>query len=189
MKWKIRESQQLRPFGGHHLVAHGIRFEGNTPVEVVKKVTDYRVHNSIPVGEPMKELLDYYAAKWPFMVDEDYDTKPEPPPNTTKEKWMGWVRQQWKFPRGKYIANKEAEARWKVCLTCPFNKPIETQSQEEREIARKSFLMSRGVTMPARLGFCSLHLADIRTMVVLEAPSVVSDKPKDAANHPGCWVA
>lgn len=188
MKYKLNEHQQLRPHGGHHFTAHGILMKGDTLDEVVRQIKDYRINNAIPVGDPTDEVLQYYAAKWPFMVYPDEDAK-EFRPSVMKERWMKWVRVRWLKPSVKQITLKEAEARWKVCQFCPYNKPLTPVNDEQTAIARKAFMLRRGQTIPSNIGFCALHGADIGAMVFLEAPVEVSDKPKDAANHTNCWVA
>lgn len=187
--WKLRESQQLRPFGGHHFKDHGVTFTGDTLDEVVKKLEDHRINNALPVGNPKQDVLRYYAVKWPFMVDDDY-TPPKPEkPNVLMERWVRWVRKYWGKSLGRMVTSHEAAARWDICMKCPHNIKLDPSSREEKEMQRKAFLMRAGQDIPKELGFCSLHWADTTVSVWAEAPVKVSEKPKDLVNYPGCWVA
>lgn len=186
---KLREHQQLRPIGGHHFIAHSIRFEGDTLVEVVRKVTDYRINNLKPVGNPKQEVLMYYLRNWPFMVDEDEGAAPPDPVQEETEAWVNWVRRQWLKPAPKTITPKEAAIRSDICIRCPFNKPIEAITEEQTDLKRKAFLLRKGNAVPAKLGFCSLHRWDTPSAIFLEVPASASGKLKDTPSHPGCWVA
>lgn len=187
--WKLRPGQQLRPIGGHHFIEDGVKFEGDTPEEVVTKLSDYRLNNGAPIGQPMQELLSYYAKNWPFMVDEDYGAEPPQTPSLRLTKWVEWVRSMWGKPSLKQITPKEAVTRWEVCLICPANVQLDPSTPEQMETKRKAFMLRRGQDVPAKLGFCSCHRWDLPSAVFIEAPVVVSGKLKDAVQPPNCWVA
>lgn len=185
--WKLRPGQQMRPIGGHHFTEDGVRFEGDTLDEIVTKLSDYRVNNLAPIGQPRQEILSYYAKNWPFMVDEDFGAEPPEPPGYRMEKWTAFIRKLWGKPGMKQITPKEASLRWEVCLKCPHNVPVSPTTQEEKEMERKAFMLRKGQTVPAKLGFCSLHLWDISSASFIETPVALSGKPKEAASYPGCW--
>lgn len=186
---KLREHQQLRPIGGHHLIAHSIRFEGDTLDEVVRKVTDYRLNNMKPVGDPKQEVLMYYLRNWPFMVDEDEGALPPDPVKENTEAWVNWVRRQWMKPAVKMITAKEAESRWNVCLKCPFNTPIEALTEEQSDIKRKAFLLRKGNDVPAKLGFCSLHRIDLTVSCFIENVNPLICPNENRSAIPSyCWI-
>lgn len=189
MKIKLRVHQHMRPIGGHHYVAHQIRFEGDTLDEVAQKVSDYRLNNSIAIGDPKDEILRYYLASYPFMVDIDEAPDRVNTLDEIKRAWVEWVRSRWSHPQGKTVTPKEAAIRWQVCLGCPHNRPFEAATPEEMEMDRKAFLMRKGHGVPAKLGFCSLHKWVTPIAVFSEAPAAASGKLKETANYPGCWVA
>lgn len=189
MRYQIRKGQQRLPLGGHHYNAHGIKFTGENHIEVYEKIIDYRLNNMIPVGDPEQEVLAYYYDNFPWMVDPDPDA-------VAKRKsehylnWRSWVHRMWKNPLNRAVTNKEASIRWDVCKSCPHNLKLSVDnSPEGSETLRRAFLLRRGQAVPSHIGFCSLHSMDISVASFLEAPAAVSGKMKDAANHPGCWVA
>lgn len=188
MKYRPRPGQQLRPHGGHHYFAHGIKFEGETHTEVVDKVSDYRLNNTIPIGNVEQEVLAYYADKFPWMVDAMEESDPAPK-NDYYAKWRAWIQRQWKNPLNRSITPKEAALRWAICERCPHNIKLAVDSSPEgSEMLRRAFLLRRGANISKKLGFCSLHQFDIGVASFLEAPASVSGKLKDTANYEGCWV-
>lgn len=188
MKYCIRKGQQLRPHGGHHYHAHGIKFEGDNHKDVYEKLTTYRLNNTIPIGDPEQEVLSYYAREFPWMVDE-VEALPSIKKNDYYARWRAFVQNTWKHPLTRTITAKEASSRWDVCAKCPYNVKLSVgSSQEGQELLRRTFLLRRGQEVPAKLGFCSLHSFDIGVASLLETPVEVSGKMKDAANAPDCWV-
>jgi hypothetical protein len=179
----------VRPLGGHHFIEGRVRIEGNTLDEVASKLSDYRINNTIPIGNPKDEILQYYLQKYPYMVDIDDEGIPEPAGDRLKAQWVQWIRNRWGKPLGKAASSKEAEGRSAVCAKCPFNVPIEPTTTEEHEMLRKAFMLRRGHDVPKKLGFCSLHLWDNGSAIFIEAPTGVSGMTKDTAKYPRCWVA
>lgn len=187
--WQLRKLQQMRPIGGHHFSEDGQTFRGDTLDEVVKALSDYRINNSAPLGDPEQDVLRYYAEHWPYMVDIVEDPPEPETPSLRMTRWMQWVRKQWGKPAPKMATQQEAAIRWEVCLGCPHNVKLYPSTREQMEIERKAFLLRAGQNVPEKLGFCSLHRHDTTVAVFTEAPAAGSEKPKDLPNHPGCWVA
>lgn len=189
MKFRIRHGQQLRPHGGHHFYAHGIKFEGETHLHVYEKLREYRLNNMIPVGNVEQEVLAYYYEKFPWMVDAISSEEPVPK-NDYYARWRGWIHRMWKTPLNRAVTKKEAATRWAVCQGCPHNIKLSVDgSKEGSETLRRAFLLRRGHDIPPFLGFCSLHSFDLSVASFLEAPAEVSGKLKDTANYPGCWAS
>lgn len=187
MRYKLRKGQQLRPHGGHHYKTNGIKFEGETMEEVRKKISDYRISNMIPVGYPEREILEYYADKFPWMVDP-IDVPEYVPKNFYYSQWRDWIHGLWKSPRTRFLTPTEAQLRWSVCLNCKHNIKLSVDgTQEGVETLRRAFLLRRGQNTSPKLGFCSLHLHDNSAASFLEAPIELSGKKKDSVNPPDCW--
>ena len=119
---KLNPDQLRQPHGGHHfLIPNGPAVKGESAKEVIKKITEYRINNGIPVGNPEEELLYFYALHWPYMVEPAEIGKPTEKSSWFQD-WARWVRKTWKNPPKKLITTKEASYRWDVCLTCPHNR-------------------------------------------------------------------
>lgn len=189
MKYRLRPGQQRIPLGGHHFNCHGMKFSGETHVEVYEKLLDYRLNNTIPIGDPEQEVLAYYAVESPWMVD----AMPDEPARKKSEyylHWRAWVQKLWKHPITRAVSPKEAAMRWPICEKCPHNIKLAVDaSPEGAETLRRTFLMRRGHPVPNKIGFCSLHSFDIGVASFLEAPASVSGKLKDTAKYEDCWVA
>lgn len=186
----IKPDAMRIPIGGHQFPENGMVIRGESFDEVVQKLTDYRLNNHIHLGNPSRDVLVYYANNWPFMVTDD--GKPEPDLSEAKpyEEYRRFIDETWKRPPAKLLATKEASFRWEVCEKCPFNKSKDwPQTKETAELARRSFLMKRGVETPKNLGVCSLHFhADLSILTFVETPAHFVDVKTDAAKPEKCWV-
>jgi hypothetical protein len=186
---KLNPDQLRQPYGGHQFYEHGLLIMGDNFDEVVEKLTDFRVNNNRPVGQPDQDILTYYLAHWPWMVIADGKPTVSQPTNKDYELWKKWIYKVWMNPPIKTVSSKEASDRWEICKKCPFNKKMDWEETiESTELARRAFLLRKGLTIPKGLGFCSLHHFDIGVVSFVEAPREMSGKSKDSADHPGCWV-
>lgn len=185
---KINKDQMRLPFGGHHYVENGHMLKGETFDEVKTKLTDYRLNNNNPVGNPGQDILAYYAVNFPWMVREDPTEMPEESENFID--WRAWVQKTWVKPPKKMLTSKEASFRWEVCKGCKFNQPIEQghKPAEFEQITRKALLLRRGVKIPQELGYCCLHRFDLSVATFIETPRDHSEKSTSSPNHPSCWV-
>lgn len=186
---KINKDQHRSPIGGHQYPENGLLVRGDTFKEVVQKLTEYRLNNHIKVGNPEQDVLLHYAKQWPYMVKHDPDAAPKKE-NQTYEQYRKWVEATWVNPPVKTLSAKEASDRWAVCDTCPFNKAKDwRETKESAELARRTFLLRRGMDAPQGLGVCSLHFhADLSVLSFIEQPAHFVDITKDAAKPEKCWV-
>ncbi len=185
---KINKDQMRLPIGGHHFPSHGNTFKGDTLVELVEKITEFRINNGINIGNPEQEVLTFYYKNWPYMVKEVDNTKNPDEESLRYIYWRSWIQKTWKNPPNKFASLKEASDRWTICETCPFNvKKDWDKTDESEELTRRSFLLSRGYVSPKSIGFCSLHNADIAAFSFIDAAKEFSAK-KDGGSHAACWV-
>lgn len=188
MRHRLNPNQKRLPFGGHHFRERGVTLKGETFDDVVELLTDFRLMNGWPVGNPSQEIINYYAEKFPWMVEYDLSGKEDEPENEHYVAWREWISSVWGKVQGKFITRKEASFRWDVCKNCPFNVgapwPV---SREATEFQRKSLLLKKGEKTPDNYCFCALHRADIGVASFLESPRELSRKDKNKSDHPGCW--
>lgn len=188
MKLALNKNQKREPYGGHHFVEQGITFKGDTFDEVIEKVADFRKNNNYPAGDPVQDVLIFYVKHWPYMVTDDLEPKEEVPIDTKYLEWRDWIYKVWQNPPKKFLTTKEAQDRWKVCETCPFNQKKDwAKSDESTELKRRQYLLTRGIAYPSFLGFCSLHRADLGVIVFTDQPVSLSSK-KDGGHYEKCWV-
>lgn len=185
---KLKPDSKKSPVGGHHFIEKETTFKGDTFVELVKKLRDFRLHNNIPVGQPDQDILEFYAAYWPWLVKEDRETPPPDPMPSQYDRWMEWIDRTWSRPPGKFITSKEAKDRWAVCEKCPFNEQFKfDETDESAQLTRRSFLLRRGLDAPAHLGFCACHNADLASFSYFDKSKDFSSR-KDLEQPTNCWV-
>ncbi len=184
---KFNKDQKRIPFGGHHYPEYGMTFRGESVPELVTKVTDFRVNNHIPVGDPEQDILLFYLKHWPWLIKESGD-QPAEGPSSEYIEWRAWIGRAWNHPPTKIITVKEAKERWAKCEGCPFNTKLDwKESRETSEITRRAFMLRRGIEVPEHLGYCALHHTDLSVFSFLDKPTDYSTKREDE-NHDACWV-
>ncbi len=186
--YKLRKDQMRLPYGGHHYHEHGLTLKGDSFDEVKQKLSDYRLNNNRPIGDPEQDILRYYWVNFPWMVREDDVEAPQEPEEFAG--WRRWIQKTWVKPPNKTLTTKEASFRWDVCKGCPHNKPIEEglKSAEFEQLTRKAFMLRRGAKIPTELGYCCLHRFDLGVATFIETPKDHSELPSDTPNYPSCWV-
>lgn len=188
MRHRLNPNQKRLPFGGHHFREKGVTLKGDMFEDVVKLLTEFRLMNGWSVGNPSQEVIDYYAVKFPWMVEYDLSGKEDDPENPAYVGWRDWLSSVWGKPQSKFLTRKEASFRWEICKTCPHNvsKPWK-ETREAVEFSRKSLLLKRGEKTPEDLCYCDLHRADISVASFLESVRELSRKDENKSDHPGCW--
>lgn len=184
---KLNEKQQRTPIGGHQFHEYGNTFRGESFDEVVKKLKDFRLTNNLRLGDPEQEVLLHYATHWPWMVRRIPDVEQEEESSDYKD-WRAWVQRTWKKPPVKMITTKEASDRWNSCLTCPHNKAKDwEESEEAKELSKRAFVLSRGLTIPSGIGYCNFHKCDLGVFTFIDNVNNYSA----TINQPpaNCWVA
>lgn len=190
---KINPLQQRAPFGGHHFhenhEGEKVTIKSGTFQGVVKLLTEHRVRNGYPLGNPKEEVTRYYAENWPWMVAVDESPNEVARENKAYLFWRDWIQSIWKKPDPKMIHRREAAERWVICEKCEFCKSQEwPDTKESSETDKRAFLYRKGEWSPKKLKFCSLHRADIGTLSFLQDAKSFSNKPEDKPDKEDCWV-
>jgi hypothetical protein len=190
MKYTLNPHQKREPIGGHHFQEKGILIKADSFLGVVDLLTNFRLINARPVGNPRQEVIDYYAAKFPWMVEYDLSGQEDEPLNEEYVAWREWISSIWGKSAVKFVSRKEASMRWETCKGCPHNvgKPWKT-SREEKEFMRKTMMLRRGEVVDPKYVFCRLHKADLSVSSFVESPGKLSRKAKEQEDHPGCWFS
>lgn len=187
---QIKRNAMRQPLGGHHIKAHDQTFKADSYDQLVAVLSAYRIANGIALGDPNKDVIDYYSKEAPWMV-EDVEKAPEPTPVDDYIGWRAFITHAWLTPPKKLLLPKEAEPRRAVCLKCPFNRPITTQGANKLEIdalRRKSYILRRASYSAPALGYCSQYGADLGLFTILENPLAFSIKEGKDNPQPDCWA-
>jgi hypothetical protein len=182
----LNESQQREPIGGHHFPEGAHVIKGKTFDEVVHGLTDYRITNGKPVGNPKREVLEYYDRNFPYMTQ-----KGEGPyvPDVREDyiRYRSWVFSTWKNPPKKTVTTKEATLRHEICDKCSERKPASWgSSQEAEELARRSFMLRCGLKTCGADGYCSCNRWPIETSVFLDQADQFSAKEPEVERPASC---
>lgn len=185
----LNKDQQRLPIGGHHFQEAGMTVTGENVKEVSDKVRDLRITNGRPVGDPEREIILYYAHNWPYMVIEDEFAEPKPEPSEDYVRYRHWVYATWKNPPKKLVTHKEATERQAICDNCPSRKVVDWgDSEEAKELARRTFILRCGTKTSEITNFCSCHRWDIGTSVHFHGPEQFSAKSKESTCPKSCWA-
>lgn len=188
MTYRLNPHQKRLPIGGHHFYQGDIMLKGETFDDVLDLLENFRLVNGIPLGNPRQEILDYYAEKFPWMVQPDFSAKPGESLNEDYVAWRSWIASLWGQPAGKFLSKKEASMRLVTCDGCPHNVGTTwKESKESIEFQRKALMLRHGHSAPMGMCYCNLHRADISVSSFLDKPHELSRKPKDKPDHEGCW--
>lgn len=107
-------------------VANGVILRAKGREELRDLIFQYRLRANIPVGDPDRDLSDFYCRQYPsFCHAEPSDLNPNIPRVSTEpmlnrvSRWASLLAH--KQPRGGYelVAKDEAERRAGICAQCP----------------------------------------------------------------------
>jgi hypothetical protein len=186
---RFNRKQQRQPIGGHHFPEPGLMIKGETFDEVVKKLRTFRLDNGIKLGDPERDVLVYYASKFPYMVEEYWPERVEQEADNDFLRYAHWLRTTWQNPPKSLVTKLEANDRAEKCRACPHNvKNRWKDGLEQQDLLRRSFMLRYGQNSPEYLGFCSCHRADLSVFVYLADPKSFSVKEKTTEQPSGCWV-
>lgn len=190
MRLRLNNNQKRLPFGGHHFFENSMNhlLKGETFDDVVRQLTDLRINNNVPMGDPEQEILIFYAKNYPWMVKYDMESTGVEQLSPRYQAWRRFVYNTWNKPPQKVVSNKEAAMRQERCLSCPYNQPLDwDETDESSELTRRAFLLRRGANLSQDIGFCTLHESDLGILTLVENPESYSARNKDTPNYPGCW--
>jgi hypothetical protein len=183
----LKKNSHKAPFGGHQFHEYGTTIKAESYPELLEKVKNFRLTNSLPFGNPDQDILHYYVENWPWLVERADDVFVAP--DAHYESWKAWVQKTWKKPPSKIVATAQAKTRWEVCQKCPFNRPINFPASPELDEAKKrTFLMKRGIDTPPTIGYCAVHRCDIGVLSFVDNAKDFSSKKPKGGSYEDCWV-
>lgn len=182
---RFKKDLKKQPAGGWHIIEDGQCLRGDTPEQVEEKLTGYRIRNGRTIGDPHEELIAYWAARRPDLVEQT--PADEMQAHNTPSKLAGqvltWLQAVTQLGPDIETGDSAIELRSSICRDCPFNVALTEQGQLRAEIDRRSFLLRKGREMPG-LQFCSHHHFDLRVAVRLR-PEFIDPKLYQPVE---CWA-
>jgi DNA-directed RNA polymerase subunit RPC12/RpoP len=184
---RLKSNSMKLPIGGHHFVERSITFKAESFEDLAEKVRDFRLNNSIPIGDVENDILLYYANNWPWLVEEDPE-QVSVKKNDLYDKWRDWAFGAKKRPIRKFVTDKEMALRYETCKECPYRVTIKPKHRDEYDaIMRKIFAYARGSMVCESNQFCRLHSVGIPVLLAADSPKEVLPM-KDGQSHPKCWI-
>lgn len=128
----VTPKEGIIPPGGFHYEDKTQRFrvEGSSYQSVAEAVLRYRLENKLPVGNPLKDVLDYVCTNWPHFCSEHNPPinggNANPSLSSRVAVWMSSLYRAARTLASSFVASEEAARRAKICEACPFNKEWKT---------------------------------------------------------------
>jgi hypothetical protein len=183
MAIKFKDRLAMQPAGGWHFIENGTTFQGDTPEEVISKVSDYRVRNGIAQGDPRADLLHFVATRWPNLVTIDDGPPVTVVENPIYEHGWNWLVSLTHYTNPGDVPFQQAEEQKRICSECPLNIPYPKGDDVlKTDFERRSFLMRKGRS--SDLGFCFHHRWDNR-VAVFRNRNAINAQPD---SPPFCWM-
>lgn len=115
-----RLKESIVPPNGWKIHTSGVLFEHGSPDGLVDAITKYRIQNRLPVGDPLREVEDYFCTKYPSQCNGAMaaNTKEEP------RKQQRFIDKVLAWAQAVYSSNTEvvddmtANNRSAVCHAC-----------------------------------------------------------------------
>lgn len=187
--------EHIVPPGGFHYEdkVQRYRVEAHSYQSVAEAVLRYRVENKLPVGNPLKDVLDYVCANWPHFCSEH-----NPPINggnanpslaSRVSVWMSSLYRAARTLGGNFVGPDEAARRAAICAACPQNKEWKTGCGSCLQSAVQlgyTFRAGRSVANEKVLGACDITGQENATAVWVK--EVMPMLPEQHASLPAaCW--
>lgn len=186
------------PPGGFHYIDKTTgseqRIEGYSYQDVASNVLRFRLQNSRPPGEPLKDVYDYVCTQWPHFCR---DTNPPPrqldqgPEHISRRvaTWMSGFALSSNHDSG--VSQEEANRRAAICARCPKNEAYELGVSCQTcvgQVNQLSFIYRHGRTTPndKELQACDVCNQHNRTAVWSNALPVISEEQKRKLDN-ACW--
>ena len=185
----------IPPNGYHFPVDFGVILKASSYDALIKEIVVWKTQNGLPIGDPAKDVDDYFCAKWPSACQPGESEQKMLQQNSNLLKQVnGWAATALRnTPQGGYLLVDQtiATQRLKACLECPFNRQWHTgcgtcMAATDTILIRLRQL--RKITLDDSLLGCSINGFDNRTAIhmPLSAFGLTEEKKNDLPQN--CWL-
>lgn len=138
-----------QPQGGFSFPDHsGYTIRANSLSALIKTIAEYRAQNSLPPGDPYKEVESYCAIHHNWLIS-NMGTAPK----ANEDPIARWIDRQWREPIKIWADAEIAEARYATCEKCPHYVADHPLAQEPK---RRLIILGAGHTA-GMTGICKVH--------------------------------
>ncbi len=161
--------------------AGGVRLlTAQTKSSLIKLISEFRVENDIPFGDPEKELDDYLV---------NLQVTQAPRERTMRERVTSWKTNR-QFASHELVSDDVAKERATICAGCPYNQInwADGCSACFQKTQRDLIALRQNRTMGLQLGACAIAGHDNATAVFLSEASL---KHRNQVMHKlpdFCWM-
>ena len=188
--------ENVVPPGGFHYEdkEHRYRIDGHSYQSVADAVLRYRIENKIPVGDPLKDVLDYVCRNWPHFCSAHNPPVAGNASPSLSSRVSVWMAALYRAARtlattGNFVDDATANRRAATCEKCPFNKDWRTGCGSCLEATAQvgyTFRAGRKVGNEKRLGACEIIGQENATAVWVKGLPPVA--PSEHQQLPAfCW--
>lgn len=130
--------------------------KGNSYENLIEQIVDYRIANDEPIGQPEKDIEDFFALAHPNTRLLKPVPRESAKPKTLRERVTSWAANR--YQQGFTLVSQEtAEARAKICASCPQNVEWSDNCAPCMANARRQILIiNQGNTVAENLGACNV---------------------------------
>lgn len=183
----------LHPTGGYFFnEPDGTRHTANGPINCIKKITDYRKRNGLPIGDPKVEFFRQHCERNPTHCFSPTEVPaggvaevPAGKPRSLKGSVLSWLMGKKRQKNDlRFVGEQETRRRVDICLRCPKNQNISgTCSSCKAALGglRTEILGGKPLVDARAAGCAALH-EDIPISAMLDDPAV---EPDGLPGH--CW--
>lgn len=121
--------ENIVPPGGFHFEdkVNRFRVDGHSYQSVAEALLRYRLENKLPVGNPLKDVLDYVCTNWPHFCSAHNPPilggNATPSISSRISVWLSALYRTARSSGGSenFVAQAEADRRAAICRSCPHN--------------------------------------------------------------------
>lgn len=199
--------------GGYHYKENGkmIVDEAESYVDLIKKVSEYRAFNGLPLGDPQRDIDNYICTNFPNMCgrhapdpDEGVDVVEKsygvPVQKTPRERVMQWASNRMqKSGQIEFVDAEEADRRAAICNACPkkrqWNEAIEGcpgcaiyVEQAESNLIKLRANKATAYVLNLYGDMCDIAGHDLETACHLEEPALRHRRNYEGKFPDHCWM-
>ena len=181
------------PPGGFVFDENGTRIEGHSYQSLAENLLRYRIDNRLPVGDPLKEIVERVCAQHPHFCSAHTPPLQGALPSLAGHV-AGWMSRLYASLRASniehaFVGQEEAQRRAEICAGCPNNVNWKTgcgSCASATENEGFTFRAGRRTVGEERLQGCHIVGQENRTAVWLKSPPPVTPAEREAfPTH--CW--
>lgn len=190
------------PGKGWHYPQPGIPqpVTGGNYDELITNITNARIHNNIPLGQPEKDFEIFFCAANPHLCNPISpevlpETETHDPSKTFRERVSAWAGNRYSQGGFEYSLEPDetANSRAKICSACPQNKDYDKNCPPcVEQIERTLVLLRQNRDTDPKVECCSIT-AQANSVACYFPPGKMLNyakkyKQEIAESAPRCWM-